>query len=278
KENEINYDYVLSTEQKYTDNISHEVNLRLPKNIYTYKNKEIIRTLSKNKVVISLSNLLQEDMGIYDLKSIYNNIIDGKIDYIDLSSLVKKLKLRDDLIFNFEKLIYEIISIKSLKFIVEDCLHQEILKLFPMIFAEKKIINFSKEQKEIEKSNEFINIDKINSDIHKINTKFKGHSIFKKDFQKKLIKHSIFNKMNKKRILSVLLCGESGVGKTEFAKVVSNVKYPDEQLIKINFGNYSTEGVLNSLIGSPLGYIGSEDGGELINKISSSKTKVILID
>ena len=59
---------------------------------------------------------------------------------------------------------------------------------------------------------------------------------------------------------------------------MSQVIFPGEPLIKINFGNYSTEGVLNSLIGSPLGYIGSEEGGELINKIDTSKSKVILID
>ena len=53
---------------------------------------------------------------------------------------------------------------------------------------------------------------------------------------------------------------------------------PFKNILKINFGNYSTEGVLNSLIGSPLGYIGSEEGGELINKIDTSKSKVILID
>ncbi|WMJ85155.1 AAA family ATPase [Oscillospiraceae bacterium LTW-04] len=35
---------------------------------------------------------------------------------------------------------------------------------------------------------------------------------------------------------------------------------------------------MNSLIGSPLGYIGSEDGGELINKMKISKSKIILID
>lgn len=54
--------------------------------------------------------------------------------------------------------------------------------------------------------------------------------------------------------------------------------YPNQDIIKINFGNYSNEGVLNSLIGSPLGYIGSEEGGELINKMKNSKSKVILID
>ncbi len=76
----------------------------------------------------------------------------------------------------------------------------------------------------------------------------------------------------------MFLIGESGISKTEFANILSKSLYPDEELIKINFGNYSTEGALNSLIGSPLGYVGSDKGGELIRKINSSKFKIILID
>ena len=49
-------------------------------------------------------------------------------------------------------------------------------------------------------------------------------------------------------------------------------------IIKINLGNYKTQGAINSLIGSPKGYYGSERGGELSNKIKNSDSKVILID
>ena len=49
-------------------------------------------------------------------------------------------------------------------------------------------------------------------------------------------------------------------------------------MIKINVGNYKTQGALNSLIGSPKGYFGSERGGELSNKIQNSDSRVILID
>lgn len=48
-------------------------------------------------------------------------------------------------------------------------------------------------------------------------------------------------------------------------------------MIKINFGNYSDENALSSLIGSPRGYIGSNKG-ELSEKILKSKSKIILID
>ena len=48
-------------------------------------------------------------------------------------------------------------------------------------------------------------------------------------------------------------------------------------MIKINFGNYSAQDALNSLIGSPRGYIGSNKG-ELPDKLMRSRSKVILID
>lgn len=51
----------------------------------------------------------------------------------------------------------------------------------------------------------------------------------------------------------------------------------DEPMIKINFGNYSAQDALNSLIGSPRGYIGSNKG-ELPDKLMRSRSKVILID
>lgn len=51
----------------------------------------------------------------------------------------------------------------------------------------------------------------------------------------------------------------------------------NKKLAKINFGNYSSHDALNSLIGSPLGYIGS-DGGELLKRVLESDVGVILID
>ena len=48
-------------------------------------------------------------------------------------------------------------------------------------------------------------------------------------------------------------------------------------MAKINFGNYSSKDALNSLIGSPRGYIGS-DGGELMKRVNESDIGLILID
>ena len=80
------------------------------------------------------------------------------------------------------------------------------------------------------------------------------------------------------KIFSLLICGNPGVGKTEVARILHKELYPDSKMIKINLGNYKTQGALNSLIGSPIGFIGSERGGELSNKIRNSDSKIILID
>lgn len=72
-------------------------------------------------------------------------------------------------------------------------------------------------------------------------------------------------------------CTTSGVGKTETARILSDLLAPGQPLPKINFGNYSSNDSLNSLIGSPRGYIGSEEG-ELSLKIEASESSVILID
>ena len=78
--------------------------------------------------------------------------------------------------------------------------------------------------------------------------------------------------------MSLLICGDSGTGKTELARIINETFFSGSNIIKINLGNYKTQGAINSLIGSPKGYYGSERGGELSNKIKNSDSKVILID
>lgn len=78
-------------------------------------------------------------------------------------------------------------------------------------------------------------------------------------------------------ILSVFVFGKPGIGKTETARVIHSKLYGQEDIIKLNFENYSGENALSSLIGSPRGYIGSEHG-ELSEKIAKSQSKIIIID
>ena len=111
----------------------------------------------------------------------------------------------------------------------------------------------------------------------KINTELVGHSKFKMMLEEELRKFRVFNKLGYQQIFSTFIMGNSGIGKTELARVLHRNLSPTEHFIKINFGNYSDQNALSSLIGSPRGYIGSSKG-ELSDKLVNSKSTVILID
>ncbi|EJC3746412.1 ATP-dependent Clp protease ATP-binding subunit, partial [Enterococcus faecium] len=186
-------------------------------------------------------------------------------------------KVRDYGALQYEILFRKIMKLKSISFTIEDSFKEHAMEIFPLLFETTKDIFvessdiFDEKQSKSEEKN-------YNEILNSITSKLIGHEEFKKDFRRNFLKFSYLKELKQRKILSILICGESGVGKTEFAKITSEAIYPGDSLIKINFGNYSTEGVLNSLIGSPIGYVGSEEGGELINKMVSSNSKVILID
>ena len=85
------------------------------------------------------------------------------------------------------------------------------------------------------------------------------------------------NKAKEQKVLSIFLFGASGIGKTEVARLIASGLQNDCYLAKINFQNYSSQDALNSLIGSPAGYVGCNHG-ELSEKIQKSKVGVLLCD
>lgn len=107
--------------------------------------------------------------------------------------------------------------------------------------------------------------------------KLYGHEKFKIEFHNLVNTFRVFNKIGEHNILSLFLMGESGIGKTEVARAIHQCLGGKRKLAKINFGNYSSKDALNSLIGSPRGYVGSESG-ELFMKVKGSDTGVVLID
>lgn len=113
--------------------------------------------------------------------------------------------------------------------------------------------------------------------LNHLNQNLFGNELFKCRLKEELTKYRLFNRIGQQPIFSVLICGASGIGKTEVARLLHQKLAAGEPIIKINFGNYSAQDALNSLIGSPRGYIGSNKG-ELPDKLMRSRSKVILID
>lgn len=262
-----------------------DIKILTPAELYIYEKRNDEEGFRINAHASTLSNIIDNSEGIflsYNCKKIKEFIESEKIEYVDISSAIYTLKIRHDQLFYFEKLFLQISQMSDAKFCVEDNLAIDALRLFPLLFYATKQIDLFLKTDDISEArdddNTEINVSSLESKINNISNSLKGHDEFKKDFKQKFLKFSFLNSMKERKLFSIIICGESGIGKTEFAKILSNELYPNSPLIKINFGNYSTEGVLNSLIGSPLGYVGSEEGGELIKKIESSGTKVILID
>lgn len=255
--------------------------LGTPLALYSYANSAVAKKLYEDGLLLSLSELIDECEGIvfqYNINNISKIIEEHNVEYIDLSSIIKTLKIRNDLIFQFEILIHHISAAKGIRFCSESSLVSEVSTLFPFFFSKELHMDGDKKDEVIDEKPKEIDISTVTSLVNSVCEKLRGHNAFKEDFKHNLLKFSFLNRMGERKILSIILCGDSGIGKTEFAKIMSDIIYPKEPLVKINFGNYSNEGVLNSLIGSPLGYVGCEEGGELINKISMSKSRIILID
>ncbi|ADL52651.1 AAA family ATPase [Clostridium cellulovorans] len=248
--------------------------------LFMYSNT-MLDNITVEYKIISIGCLFNgvEDLSFkFNMESIKSFFDCNEIQYIDITQVIDLFKLRKDLILTFEIILRQIFIYKNdIKFLICDEKSDDIKSYLPFTF---KIDNdfFNKEEIVHKSIQETTNKHNLKEIFNIINYRLKGHDDFKKDFKFNLEKYMFLNKIGERKIFSIFLTGESGIGKTEFAKMLSDIMYPSESLIKINFGNYSNEGVLNSLIGSPLGYIGSEDGGELINKMKISNSKIILID
>lgn len=122
-----------------------------------------------------------------------------------------------------------------------------------------------------------LNDVEIEEFISKFRGQLYGHEKFKDEFYELIKNFKVFNKLGEHKVLSLFLMGESGVGKTEVAKTIYNCLGGEKGLAKINFGNYSSDFSLSSLIGSARGYIGSDDG-EIFIRVRNTDVGIILID
>jgi len=83
----------------------------------------------------------------------------------------------------------------------------------------------------------------------------------------------------KRPVGSFLFLGPTGVGKTELCKALAEAMFGDENaMIRIDMSEYMEKHTVSKLIGSPPGYVGYDEGGQLTEKVRRKPYSVILFD
>ena len=241
---------------------------------------------SKNQFE-SLKNFLEDQKIILTNFANLSNVVDysGKI-AIDITSTVLSIKGSQNLIYLLEQFFS---TMKENIIIIADFEQMEDIKdYFKLTFLKYENVSILSEKiaNEIKVENgedisgyKFIDLDEEHKQelYRNINNNLIGHQNFKRKLIENLKNYLILNKLNKKKIFSTFLLGNPGLGKTEIGKIISKTLNKNSKMIKINFGNYTSQDSINSLIGSPAGYVGCQ-GGELSKKIINNNVGLIICD
>lgn len=245
--------------------------------IYEYdrKNRErVVKAIEEADGQILSWSFFAKDQSKFDFPAGTRSV------FIDLSSLFYSEDRADALVAPAELMLNAVQKEQSVALYViierqyskqvQDLLYYKIDKVL-------ELESFLKIEKDPIQNIVDVNQSDFDNILDYLNQNLFGNELFKKRLKEELTKYRLFNRIGQQPIFSVLICGASGIGKTEVARLLHQKLAPEEPMIKINFGNYSAQDALNSLIGSPRGYIGSNKG-ELPDKLMRSQSKVILID
>ena len=112
-----------------------------------------------------------------------------------------------------------------------------------------------------------------------IETKLIGQSEAVEKVVKAIQRNRAGLKAPDKPIGSFIFLGQTGVGKTQLAKILaSEIFDSEENLIRVDMSEYMEKFAISRLIGSPPGYVGYEEGGQLTEKVRRRPYSVILLD
>jgi len=95
----------------------------------------------------------------------------------------------------------------------------------------------------------------------------------------KLLRLQVAKKQSDRPLGNFLFLGPTGTGKTELAKAMAEFLYGDEKaMVRFDCSEFTGPEAKTRLIGTPLGYVGSEMGGQLTRAVFSNPRRLILFD
>jgi ATP-dependent Clp protease ATP-binding subunit ClpC len=103
--------------------------------------------------------------------------------------------------------------------------------------------------------------------------------IAKEKIAKSIRRNRVGIRNPKKPIGSFMFLGPTGVGKTHIAKKLAEFMFGDEDsLIRMDMSEFQEKHSISRLIGSPPGYVGHEEGGQLTEKVRRKPYSIVLFD
>ena len=262
----------------------HEFKVYPRQKIYKYNNAQdldiIIRYAEKKNIPIATFSLASGDLR-KEFEQFNNSC---KLAILDLTSVSYAIEDNKALIYALEQFLG---IMPNIRVIAQTTQIDVLLKYFPLFLDGQESVckllpdlsglgeKESEENKLIKVTD--LSVEAFDTFINTFNHNLIGHNYFKDRLRYALKNFISLNKAKEQKVLSIFLFGTSGIGKTEVARLMANGLQNDCYLAKINFQNYSSQDALNSLIGSPAGYVGCNHG-ELSEKIQKSKVGVLLCD
>ena len=171
---------------------------------------------------------------------------------------------------------------------------------------QKKIGEAQKKLAEIQKNHQILKEEVTEEDIAQVVSRWTGIPVTKmlsseiqklatmeKELQKRIVSQSdavtaVSNAIRRSRagiqeenrpIGSFIFLGPTGVGKTELAKAVAQFLFNDEKMfVRLDISEYMEKHSVARLIGSPPGYVGYEEGGQLTEAVRQHPYTVLLLD
>lgn len=252
--------------------------------IYKYNNEQdldrIVRYAETNDIPIATFSRASGELR----KEFEQFNISANLAILDLTSVSYAIEDNKALIYALEQFLC---AMPNIRIIAQTARIDTLLKYFPLFFDGQEpvcillpdLAGLGEKEPEESKLAKVTDLSGGDFDlfIDTFNHHLIGHSYFKDRLRYSLNNFILLNKAKEQKVLSIFLFGASGIGKTEVARLIASGLQADCYLAKVSFQNYSSQDALNSLIGSPAGYVGCNHG-ELSEKIQKSKVGVLLCD
>ncbi|WP_418511180.1 ATP-dependent Clp protease ATP-binding subunit [Corallibacter sp.] len=205
---------------------------------------------------------------ILDLEKQLEDVKESKSSVVKKQKYEEAAKLRDD-----EKRIEKELAIAQEKWEEETKLHREVVTEDNVADVISMMTGIPVNRIAQTESNKLAQLPEL----------IKGKVIGQDEAVAKVVKAIQRNRAGlkdpNKPIGSFIFLGQTGVGKTQLAKVLSKQLFDSEDsLIRIDMSEYMEKFAISRLVGAPPGYVGYEEGGQLTEKVRRKPYAVILLD